>query len=200
MAEVAEHYRLFVALPVPEVVRTAIGKTQDALRELLPKAGVRWSPPTQFHLTLRFLGDVEGARVEALTSALRLACAELAPFAVRAEGLGFFPDDHHPRVVWAGLADEAGELERLWESVQAATGEFTSQPVEHRFAGHITLGRIKFLSPRDRTALVAQAGRQAGRRFGQWQAERVDLMRSELSSQGARHTCLASLAFGRRVA
>jgi 2'-5' RNA ligase len=195
MPETLECYRLFIALPVPKPIRVAIGEAQAGLRKLLPKECARWASPDQFHLTLRFLGDVECAKLEALTAALQTACAESAPFGLRAEGLGFFPNAHSPRVIWIGLKEDTGALDRLWQEVQAASSAFTSQPVEHCFAGHVTIGRIKFLKPRDRATLMAQAECLATRRFGGWQADHVELMRSELTPQGARHTCLAALAF-----
>src|SRR5262245_11838999 len=52
-----DHWRLFIALPIPESIRREIAGIQDELRKALSEQAVRWTRPEQFHLTLRFFGD-----------------------------------------------------------------------------------------------------------------------------------------------
>ena len=80
--------RLFIAMPIPAVVRAEIAVVQDALRRGLTATGVKWTRPDQFHLTLRFLGDVEEARVPELMAALRSACDLTPSMELIAERLG----------------------------------------------------------------------------------------------------------------
>ena len=63
-----------VAVTVPEGVKAKMGAAQAELRRVLLQCSVRWARREQFHLTLRFLGDVQAARVEALGEAIRAAC------------------------------------------------------------------------------------------------------------------------------
>ena len=59
-----DHFRLFVAITLPSEVKSRIQEAQGELRRDLPEKGVSWSRPEQFHLTLRFLGNVDAARFE----------------------------------------------------------------------------------------------------------------------------------------
>jgi len=193
MAE-GEPFRLFVAVTIPEAVKAKIEESQAELRRALPERGARWARREQFHLTLRFLGDVEAARVEALGEALRAACRNFGALYLRAEGVGFFPNLHHPRVVWVGVRDEADHLPRLQQAVESATQGFTVEEKEGRFTGHVTLARIKSIGRPEAEALGKAAAGVANRHFGQWTAYQIELMRSELLPQGARHSTLAAIA------
>jgi RNA 2',3'-cyclic 3'-phosphodiesterase len=189
----SERFRLFIAVTIPEDVKTKMGAAQAGLRGTLPERIVRWSRREQFHLTLRFLGDVAAARVEALTEAIRSACRGFGALHLRAERVGFFPDLRYPRVVWVGVQDEAEQLPRLQLAVETATEGFTTEPKEKRFTGHVTLARIKGIKRPESEKLGAAAAGMADRLFGQWTAYQVDLMRSELLPQGARHTSIAAI-------
>src|SRR5690242_19072251 len=101
-----EHLRPFIALSVPEAVKDEVERSRTELRRSLASSGIRWTTREQLHLTLRFLGNVEAHRVEALTEALRTASAIFASLQMRAAGLGFFPDARAPRVVWVGVRDQ----------------------------------------------------------------------------------------------
>jgi 2'-5' RNA ligase len=193
MAE-SERFRLFIAVTLPEEVKAQIEAAQAELRRALPGPGVRWTRREQFHLTLMFLGDVDVARVQPLEEAIRAACRGFSALPLRAERVGFFPDLRYPRVVWAGVQDQAGQLLRLQQAVDAVTRDFTTEQKEERFSGHITLARIKAIKRPEAEALRQAAAGMAERLFGQWTAGEVELMRSVLSPQGARHTSLAATA------
>jgi RNA 2',3'-cyclic 3'-phosphodiesterase len=190
----SETFRLFVAVTIPEEIKAKIEEAQAELRRALPERAVRWTRHEQFHLTLRFLGGVEAARVEALGEAIRAACRGFGPLHLRAGQVGFFPNLRYPRVVWVGVQDQAEQLPRLQEAVECATREFTNETKEERFTGHVTLARIKGIKRPEADALGKAAAGMTARFFGQWTAYKVELMRSELLPQGARHTSLASIA------
>ena len=190
----SERYRLFVAVAVPDEVKVNMEAAQADLRRVLPDGNVRWARREQFHLTLRFLGDVEAAQVEPLAEAIRAMCAGFGALHLRAEQIGCFPERGYPRVVWVGVRDQAEQLPRLQQVVEAATAGFTSEPKEERFTGHLTLARIKGIKRPEAEALSKAAAGMAARVFGHWPAYQIELMRSELLPQGARHRSLASIA------
>ena len=78
-------YRVFIALPIPGPVKDEIVRVQDELRNLLPRRCVRFTKREQFHLTLRFLGNVKSQRVEGLINEIRAACREFSVLKLRAE-------------------------------------------------------------------------------------------------------------------
>jgi 2'-5' RNA ligase len=187
-------YRLFVALSVPEEVKTEVRKAQAELRRSIGQAKVTWTRREQFHLTLKFLGNVQAERVGELVEAIRAACSGFAPLRLRAEGVGCFPDLRSPRVVWLGVREAQEALPPLQRAIQTASANFTSQEREERFSGHLTLGRIKGIGRPEAESLARQAKAMAEKLFGQWTADGVQIMRSELSPQGATHTVLATIA------
>jgi 2'-5' RNA ligase len=188
-----EHLRLFVAIQVPEAIRTVVARAQSRLRQATGRARVRWTPAEQFHLTLRFLGNVDCALIESLQRAMHNACAHFTKLQLRAERIGFFPDPQRPRVVWVGVSDRLEKLAELQKAIQIATQEFTSEPSEDRFSGHVTLGRIKEINRPDSRSLVQAASAMADEIFGEWDATGVELMKSQLGETGAKHLTLAQI-------
>src|SRR5437879_12788022 len=139
----AEHVRLFIAGMIPEAVKTEIEKAQAEFRLALPQARIGWTKPEHFHLTLKFLGNVEADRIQLLTETVRGACRRFPALQLRAEQIGFFPSARRPRVIWARVHDTAGTLPRLQRAVETATRGFTTEGPEKEFTGHATLARIK---------------------------------------------------------
>lgn len=132
--------RLFIAIDLPPELKQALAK----LRCELPAA--RWVPAEQIHLTLAFLGEVEEASAWRLNT--ELTRIQLPSFTLTLTGPGCFPHRQRPRVLWVGVAPEAG-LTNLVAAVQIAIRD-CSLPVEERpFAAHITLGRLRFPAPRE---------------------------------------------------
>jgi RNA 2',3'-cyclic 3'-phosphodiesterase len=183
--------RLFIAIPIPEPVRAEMIKLQDELRAAAPGPGIRWVKAGQFHLTLKFLGEVEAGRAEALEAAIRAACAGCSAFKMWAGQAGYFPNEHRPRVLWIGLHCENGQLDSLQRAIEAATLDFAEEREKGRFAAHLTLARIKFLRPTEARALAEKVQLASSRRLGEWTAHAVELIQSELHPEGSRYTSLA---------
>jgi len=190
------HLRLFVAIAIPEPVRDEIIRVQRELQPLVPRNVARWTRPDQSHLTLRFLGDVSADSVENLNKSVAAVCRNAQPLSLRAEGVGFFPNPRSPRVIWVGIYDGAGRLMDLQQQIETAVGPFSREAGEKNFTGHATLGRLRNPRPTDTRDLVARAQALEKRLFGEWTAQEVEIVRSELSSAGARHTLLAAFKLG----
>jgi len=184
--------RLFVAIPMPEPVRHKVIGVQGELQQLVSRDAVRWTKPEQFHLTLRFLGDVPAERVPALQEALNTVCLGSPVLRLRAQGVGFFPNARSPRVIWVGVGDGEGLLLDLQKKIADTVGPFAEKPGDEKFVGHVTLGRVKFLKRPEAEKLAAHAQVVKDRLFGEWTANEVELMRSELTPTGASHTLLAA--------
>ena len=133
--------RAFVAILLPDTVRAALGVEIERLRAF--GRNVSWVAPDNLHVTLKFLGNVEPARLDDAVSALTVAAAVVAPFELAIVGLGAFPSPTRPRVLWAGLADGAGAAAKLARSVDSALAGHGFPPEDRPFAGHITLGRVR---------------------------------------------------------
>lgn len=187
--------RLFVAIAVPDAVRAALKQVQDELRKVITKGLVSWTRPEAMHLTLRFLGNVDSARINELQQQLQGAAAGFGGLALECQQLGCFPDPRHPRVVWAGVRDLNDRLALLAQRVDGAVSSFAEKPAEARFAGHITIARPRQLGRTEAAALSDFVQRAVERTFGAWTAGEVELIQSELSPGGSRYTTVAACEF-----
>jgi 2'-5' RNA ligase len=187
--------RAFIAIELPPDVLAQVTRLQSRVRQDLPPGLVRWVRPEGIHLTLKFLGDIDPARVPEIEQAMRRACAPHAPFTLHAEGLGCFPNPNRPRVVWvgvtpAGRGDPLPSLQRAVERAVAPLGF----PTERRgFHPHLTLGRVRNRQKPDELAALGAYVTRAKVRVGQLYVSAVRLMRSELLPSGAVYSALATV-------
>jgi len=188
--------RLFVAIRLPDEVREQVRKAQRELQRDLRASQVRWTMAEQWHLTLKFLGDVPASHLEPLVRALQDQTRGFGPLTLQAGQLGAFPGPQSPRVLWIGVADADGRLPQLHLAVEAAVRSLSAEPAEADFRGHITLGRVKRWSRTDDAALRAATTAAGSQRCGKWIAEAAELIRSELQSAGAKYTGLATIPLG----
>ncbi|WP_435005681.1 RNA 2',3'-cyclic phosphodiesterase [Tundrisphaera lichenicola] len=134
--------RTFIALPIPTVQRTRLGRLQGLIAPEIPNA--HWVEPSLFHLTLAFLGDVPDVDLARLCKAVSEASSEFDPITLNLQSLGAFPNPERPRVVWVGIpGPDLDALTNLQEAVAGAAAEAGYPPDDDRFHPHVTLGRIK---------------------------------------------------------
>jgi 2'-5' RNA ligase len=167
--------RLFVAIDLPLDIRERLG----ALCCGLP--GARWAPPEQMHLTLRFIGDVDGSVLTLVREALLEVRAE--EFCLQLEGIGFFPPRGSPKVVWVGIRNSE-QLLRLRNRIESVLVRAGLEPEGRKFSPHITLARLKNTPPSRIGAYLAQHGLFGTEEF---RVSEFLLYSSVLNSRGARH-------------
>ncbi len=193
----ADTLRLFIALELPAAVLEALTAVQDQLRADGPRRAVRWTRPEGIHLTLQFLGETPAARQDTIRGALQQASQGHGPLALRAEGLGCFPNPSKPRVVWVGLTGDRPALEALQQAVEGALAPLGFPPEKRRFSPHLTLGRVRReAQPAEVKALGRLVQTNDLGLVAAWTAGTVSLMRSELRPAGAHYTCLAAVPLG----
>jgi RNA 2',3'-cyclic 3'-phosphodiesterase len=172
--------RAFLAIAVNDAVRAELARMQQTLGRTPAK--VKWVEPANLHLTMQFLGEIDTAQADAVAAAMAGAAEGFEPFACRIEGLGCFPPNGLPRVVWAGVGQGAEAILRLHAALEQRLVPLGFE-AERRFVPHVTLGRVK--SPRGAGELAAAVERQRPAAFGACRVEAVMLYRSELTPQGA---------------
>jgi 2'-5' RNA ligase len=99
-----------------------------------------------------------------------------------------------------GVEDAGRQLLPLQRAIETASQPFAAEEPDKTFTAHITLARIKSLSRQHAGALAMVANGLAEQVFGTWTATAVDIMRSELSQSGAKHTVLATVRLEERAA
>jgi 2'-5' RNA ligase len=144
------------------------------------------------HVTLKFLGQIDAARVEPIAEAIGAVAARTAPFELGVRGLGAFPAPGRPRIVWAGL-EPAAPLATLAADLDATLGTLGFARESRAFAAHVTLGRMR--ESRRNPALADALARPT--ECGRLPVTRLSLMRSELHPRGARYTELTSVVLDR---
>lgn len=180
--------RAFVAIAVPAEVRELLAAAQRQLKETLPSADIRWQELSRSHLTLRFLGDVGERNLPGCRLAVTEAARRARPFQLTTDGFGAFPTVRRPSVLWLGVAGELEQLKRLQAGVSHGLDALAGSPVES-FRPHLTLGRVRSLD-RESRAAFAELLSEDPPAATSWQVDSVQLMASELRSQGARYTLL----------
>ncbi len=127
--------RLFIAIKVNEEIL-------KQLKELQAKTydeNIKASKVKDFHLTLKFLGEVEESKVDEIAE--KLSKIKHNRFELVFDKLGVFPDEDYVRVIWVGGEDkEASELQR---KIDDSLKEMF--PKDNRFSAHLTLMRVKFV-------------------------------------------------------
>ncbi len=191
----AETIRLFIALPVPGDIQEKLRHAQAQVRSRLHSDTVRWVRSEQIHLTLKFLGDVPVVCTNELFASVRTACVSVPPLQLSSSKIGFFPNARRPRVVWAGVACQSHALEQLQTKIEKATVSFAEVQKDQRFSAHLTIGRIKEIHPRDARALEEAVSDFAKTTFGNWTANTIEIMRSELGPGGSRYSRVAEIPF-----
>jgi RNA 2',3'-cyclic 3'-phosphodiesterase len=144
------------------------------------------------HVTLKFLGQIEAARVEPIAEAIGAVAALTPPFELGVRGLGAFPAPARPRIIWVGL-EPAAPLAALAVALDAALGTLGIPRESRPFAAHVTLGRVR--ESRRNPALAEALARPA--ECGRLPVTRLSLMRSELHPRGARYTELTGVVLDR---
>jgi 2'-5' RNA ligase len=185
--------RSFIAIKLPDEVQQAIAQSTAGLQRDLPKPLVRWVPPQNVHLTLKFFGDVSPANLEQLAEALKAEAAGHAAFPVSVGGLGAFPNPRRARILWIGLQAPA-DLPALQRALESAAARMGYAPEDRPFSPHLTIGRVgQSVTAADlqkiRTSLEAVSVGQ----LGTFQAETVDIFKSDLQPGGSVYTHLYSL-------
>ncbi len=172
--------RLFVAIALPEDLRARLAGLQQGL----PAA--RWVDPDNLHLTLRFIGEADGAQADDLDAALSQVRA--ARFAVSLVGIGRFGRGRKTRALWAGV-EPAPELDRLRHRVGQAVQAAGFAPEGRKFTAHVTLARFKGNSRGDPGhRLHDYLARHALFRAEAFEAREFVLYSSFLSQDGAIYT------------
>jgi RNA 2',3'-cyclic 3'-phosphodiesterase len=138
-ATVAAGIRSFVAVDLPEAHRASL---EAYLAECARRApGHRWVEPDALHLTLRFLGHLEPAALEAVRG--ELGGVRAAPFRIALTGRGGFGPRAAPRVVWLGLREGVEATAELAAAVEAACRAAGLEPDPRPFRAHVTLARAR---------------------------------------------------------
>lgn len=177
--------RLFVAVAVPARVREEILEAVVPLRSY--EAGVRWTDPAGWHLTVAFLGGTDPVLVPPLTAALRHVTSGFAPFVVGLRSLA--TRAFRSGVLWIDL-EPSEHLAIVAEAVSTALCTLGFPIQDRPFRPHLTLARSSGRTSIPRLLADAYSGPAS-----RWTVPGLELVRSHLSRAGSRYETVARLPF-----
>jgi 2'-5' RNA ligase len=177
--------RLFTGISLEPSVLTKLTGAQHLLRS---SARLKWSPPDNLHVTLKFIGQWPDERLGELQATLD-AIPMVPAFPVDVSRFGFFPNPHRPHSFFAGV--HAGpELAALAARIDGALAKIGCSPEQRPYTPHITLARIK--RDDDVRGLRERIASMANQEFGSFDVTRFHLYESKQSAAGSVYTILAS--------
>ena len=183
----AERWRCFVAVPIGAALRDDLRIAVDGWRPRDDLAGLRWTDPDGWHVTLAFLGATDPATVTLLGERLALVAAAHGSTSSLTGGLGGFPTPSRARVAWYGIEDAERRLASLAADVAEALDLEATRPLRP----HLTLARARH-EPVDLRPWLASASAPQG----VLAADRIELMRSHTGRGPARYETLAAMKLG----
>lgn len=168
--------RLFVALSVPDDVAEGLSRLGNGV------PGARWVHPDNYHLTLRFVGNVDGDVAEDVHDALMGVFAD--GFDLQLDGLTWFGAKRKPNAIVA-CADKTPALLHLQKKVESAVARAGLGPDDRKFMPHVTLARLKGASAESVDRYCAERADYRSRVFT---IDQFTLYSSFLSHTGAIYT------------
>ena len=177
-------YRLFVAIDLPDQVKKSLTEICFGL------AGAKWVDESQMHITLKFIGEVDGVVFRDAREAL--VTVRLEPFEIAIRGTGFFPPRGGPQVLWAGIEGN-DRLKQLRNKVESTLVRAGLESEKRKFAPHIGLAKVKD-TPLGR--LATYLSEHALFRLPPFEVKEFCLFSSFLSSERAIHQIEAVYPLG----
>ncbi len=187
------YIRCFVAIEIPVHVQKVFEKIQNELRTEIGKAS--WTKIGNFHLTLKFLGDVKKDSISDICNAIDKVATKQKPFSLEFGGIGTFPNLSRPRVLWIGLKQGGKITTGLSKYINNALLHCDVKSDE-RFHPHVTLARLR--QHADLRGYVDLFEEYQTIQNTSMAVDEITLVKSELRPTGAVYTPISKFHFGRK--
>ena len=155
-------------------------------------ADLKQVKPQNIHLTVRFLGNISPAMVDAIYEEMKQIF--FTPFEIELRGLGAFPKLSYPRVVWAGIRKGADKLKDVFEQLEPRLRGLGLKPDTKGFSPHLTIARVR--TGRNKAQLIKIVQELEDYEFGVVKAECLRLKKSDLTPKGPIYTTLKEVCGG----
>ena len=184
--------RLFFAVDIPHDIRQAAGEAASAMST--PKGMVKWTRPDNIHLTLKFLGEAPSDKLEAIITAARKVASAYKGMEVEVCGMGVFPDNRKPRIIWLGTKGETDRLGQLADELDEAMAQVEFEREKRPFSPHLTIGRVR--DPKAGKMIGGALAKHQQTVFGSFHVEKFNLYESQLAPQGPIYTVVSQFWLG----
>ncbi|MBF0465063.1 MAG: RNA 2',3'-cyclic phosphodiesterase [Nitrospirae bacterium] len=177
--------RAFIAVNIDEALREKI----VAFVSGLTLSAVKWVRAENLHLTLKFLADISESETAKVVDTLNNTLPESKAFDITLNGIGAFPNERRPKVIWVGITNADG-LVKLQGTIEDSLSEAGFKREERDFSPHLTIGRVKTTDGLSDFSRQTQKLKDAV--FGDMTVDTVYLMKSELFPAGPKYSELKS--------
>lgn len=184
--------RCFISLELPEELKKNIYGYIEKLKAA--GADVKWIPPENLHLTLKFLGNTQEELLKDINERLISLAKSHERFSLQVSGAGAFPNIKYPRVIWLGVHDSE-EIIKLQHDMDESMAGLGFEKDDKQFTPHLTIGRVK--SMRNKDALIKELATLKEVDFGKIGVNNITMMKSELKPGGAEHFKLSEIPIGK---
>jgi len=181
--------RVFLAINLPEEIKTKIFNFSAKLDNILPKKSATFGKKENLHLTLHFLGGQDEEAVEKVKRACEMTKKAFLPFLLGLGNFDGFPNLHSPKVLFIDIQKGLDRLKKLRNGLGQELEKEGFKIDIKPFNGHITLARVK-----EKIIDLTDIGKDAPKNID-WQVNGFDLMESKLSPKGPTYSILKSFLF-----
>ena len=133
--------RTFIAVEVPQNVQEKVGSYIGTLKGLIK--GVKWVAQNNLHFTIKFLGEVEESQLSEIQQCVTEAVTDSGLFTVSLSGIGFYPSEKNPKVIWIGTDGGVDTLIDIFHHLEESLEHLGFDREEKTFSPHLTIGRAK---------------------------------------------------------
>jgi len=134
--------RAFLSLNLEEPLKIKIDEIQKELQNSLSGHKIKWENPEKFHLTIRFLGDLDENQLNEIMEGLEKSQFGFERLDFHSDGIGFFPNPGRPNVIFVGLKEDGNNSGKLVDEIDKVITKSGIKP-DKKFVAHITLGRFR---------------------------------------------------------
>jgi 2'-5' RNA ligase len=172
-----EQIRSFIAVELPDELK-----------------GVKWVNPYSIHLTLKFLGNINIDRTNAIVRAMQASAQVIRPFHLEVKDLGVFPNLRRAQVIWVGVRGELDLLIKLQQHLESKLTQLGHPAEARHFSPHLTLARLRNqASSKERQNLGELISNTKFKAAYSIEVKTISLMRSHLTREGAIYNQISSV-------
>jgi 2'-5' RNA ligase len=181
----SESVRAFLAFDVdnPEVKKKLAYMQTKAVQT---GADLKPVETENIHITIRFLGDITLSMADKIFEEMKKT--QFKPFPVQLTGVGVFPNLNYPRVLWAGIALGADQLQNVFNQIEPKLQSLGFPAERNAFSPHLTIARVR--SARNKPQLADYVTKNKTYDFGTTKAQCFRLKRSVLTPNGPIYSIL----------
>jgi len=186
--------RTFIAIDFTEAVISKIGKIIEYFKTQTPSDALKWISTENLHLTIKFLGEIREDRLNQVKTILSDVITGQPAFSIGIEGLGMYPNKHHPRVIWLGITnnDTLTDIHAILDRAFTAVGV---NPDKREYTPHATIARVnRHINPETVKEIGESLSQFKVDSLGHIKVEEIILYKSELTPNGAIYSPLTSIA------